>query len=83
MVVIIVGLRTAGQTLNTLTTSLERLCAKEERTWKERIFNQMRLVSFLLRVFDQKHLIRKETRRKTHFFFLRSDIFVDCLTYIA
>jgi hypothetical protein len=43
MVVIIVGLRTAGQTLNTLTTSLERLCAKEERTWKERIFNQMRL----------------------------------------
>jgi hypothetical protein len=82
MVVIIVGLRTAGQTLNTLTTSLERLCAKEERTWKERIFNQMRLVSFLLRLFDQKHLIKKETRRKT-FFFLRSDIFVDCLTYVA
>jgi hypothetical protein len=43
MVVVIVGLRTAGQTLNTLTLSLERLCAKEERTWKERIFNHMRL----------------------------------------
>jgi len=43
MVVIILGLRTAGQTLSTLTSSLERLCSKEERTWKERIFNQMRL----------------------------------------
>jgi hypothetical protein len=69
MVVIIVGLRTAGQTLNTLTTSLERLCAKEERTWKERIFNQMRLVSFLLRLFDQKHLIKKRNK-KTFFCFL-------------
>ena len=45
MVIVIVGLRTAGQTLNTLTSSLERLCTKEERTWKERIFNHMRLVS--------------------------------------
>jgi len=43
MVAVVVGLRTAGQTLNTLTSSLERLCTKEERTWKERIFNQMRL----------------------------------------
>lgn len=43
MVVVVVGLRTAGQTLNTLTSSLERLCSKEERTWKERIFNQIRL----------------------------------------
>jgi hypothetical protein len=82
MVVIIVGLRTAGQTLNTLTTSLERLCAKEERTWKERIFNQMRLVSFLLRLFDQKHLIKKRNK-KENIFFLRSDIFVYCLTYVA
>jgi len=50
MVAVVVGLRTAGQTLNTLTSSLERLCDKEERTWKDRIFNQMRLVSssFLL-----------------------------------
>ncbi len=45
MVVVVVGLRTTGQTLNSLTSSLERLCSKEERTWKERIFNQMRLVS--------------------------------------
>ncbi len=52
MVVVVVGLRTAGQTLNTLTSSLERLCSKEERTWKDRIFNQMRLVSgFLALVF--------------------------------
>jgi hypothetical protein len=43
MVVVVVGLRTTGQTLNSLTSSLERLCSKEERTWKERIFNQMRL----------------------------------------
>jgi len=43
MVVIVLGLRTAGQTLNTLTTSLERLCSKEDRTWKERIFNQTKL----------------------------------------
>lgn len=48
MVVVIIGLRTAGQTLNTLTSSLERLCAKEERTWKERIFNQLKLVSVRL-----------------------------------
>jgi hypothetical protein len=45
MVVVVIGLRTAGQTLKTLTSTLERLCSKEERTWKERIFNQMRLVS--------------------------------------
>jgi hypothetical protein len=44
MVVVVLGLRTAGQTLNTLTTSLERLCSKEDRTWKERIFNQTKLV---------------------------------------
>lgn len=43
MVATVFGLRTAGQTLNTLTSSLERLCSKEERNWKERIFNQMRL----------------------------------------
>lgn len=43
MVATILGLRTAGQTLNSFTASLERLCSKEERTWKERIFNQMRL----------------------------------------
>lgn len=46
MVVVVVGLRTAGQTLNSLKSSLERLCSKEERTWKDRIFNQIRLVSF-------------------------------------
>jgi hypothetical protein len=45
MVVVVLGLRTAGQTSSTLTSSLERLCSKEERTWKERVFNQMRLVS--------------------------------------
>lgn len=50
MVVVIVGLRTAGQTLNALTSSLERLCAKEERTWKERIFNQLKLVSVLINI---------------------------------
>jgi len=43
MVVVVLGLRTAGQTLNTLTTTLERLCSKEDRTWKERIFNQTKL----------------------------------------
>ncbi|CAF1106401.1 unnamed protein product [Rotaria sordida] len=43
MVIVVVGLRTAGQTLNSLTSSLERLCSKEERTWKDRIFNQIRL----------------------------------------
>ncbi|CAF1634581.1 unnamed protein product [Adineta ricciae] len=43
MGVVIVGLRTAGQTINSLTSTLERLCEKEQRTWKERIFNQMRL----------------------------------------
>lgn len=43
MVVVVVGLRTAGQTINSLTSSLERLCEKEQRTWKDRIFNQMRL----------------------------------------
>jgi hypothetical protein len=44
MVVIVLGLRTSGQTLSTLTTSLERLCSKEDRTWKERIiFNQTKL----------------------------------------
>ena len=43
MVIVVVGLRTAGQTLNSLTSTLERLCCKEERTWKDRIFNQIRL----------------------------------------
>ena len=45
MVGVVIGLRTSEQTLNSLTSSLERLCAKEEQTWKERIFNQIRLVS--------------------------------------
>jgi hypothetical protein len=44
MVVVVLGLRTAGQTLNSLTTTLERLCSKEDRTWKERLFNQTKLV---------------------------------------
>jgi hypothetical protein len=44
MVVVVLGLRIAGQTLNSLTTSLERLCSKEDRTWKERLFNQTKLV---------------------------------------
>ncbi len=44
MVAMVLGLRTAGQTLHTLTTSLERLCSKEDRTWKERVFNQTKLV---------------------------------------
>ena len=44
MVVVVLGLRTSGQTLSTLTASLERLCSKEDRTWKERIFNQTKLV---------------------------------------
>ncbi|UJR29895.1 hypothetical protein I4U23_017443 [Adineta vaga] len=43
MVAVVVGLRTGGQTINSLTSFLERLCEKEQRTWKERIFNQMRL----------------------------------------
>jgi hypothetical protein len=43
MVAMVLGLRTAGQTLHTLTTSLERLCSKEDRTWKERVFNQTKL----------------------------------------
>ncbi|CAF2692291.1 unnamed protein product [Rotaria sp. Silwood2] len=43
MVVVVLGLRTIGQTLTTLTTSLERLCSKEDRTWKERKFNQTKL----------------------------------------
>jgi hypothetical protein len=43
MVLTVLGLRTAGQTLETLSSSLERLCAKEERTWIDRKFNQMRL----------------------------------------
>ncbi|CAF1195511.1 unnamed protein product [Rotaria sp. Silwood1] len=43
VLLISVGLRTAGQTLNSLTSTLERLCSKEERTWKDRIFNQIRL----------------------------------------
>jgi hypothetical protein len=43
MVVVVLGLRIAGQTLNSLTTSLERLCSKEDRTWKERLFNQTKL----------------------------------------
>ncbi len=44
MAVVVLGLRTGGQTLNSLTTSLERLCSKEDRTWKERKFNQTTLV---------------------------------------
>jgi hypothetical protein len=44
MAVVVLGLRTGGQTLNSLTTSLERLCSKEDRTWKERQFNQTTLV---------------------------------------
>lgn len=43
MVVVVLALRTAGLTLQSLSTSLERLCAKEDRTWKERIFNQTKL----------------------------------------
>jgi len=43
MVVMILGLRTSGLTLQSLITSLERLCSKEDRTWKERIFNQTKL----------------------------------------
>lgn len=43
MVLVVLGLRTAGLTLHSLNTSLERLCAKEDRTWKERIFNQTKL----------------------------------------
>jgi hypothetical protein len=69
MVVVIVGLRTAGQTLNTLTLSLERLCAKEERTWKERIFNHMRLVSLLFHQQKNKHLIDKNNKNIFLFFF--------------
>jgi len=45
MAVVVLGLRTGGQTLNSLTTSLERLCSKEDRTWKERQFNQTTLVT--------------------------------------
>ena len=44
MVVVVLGLRTSGHSLNSLTTSLERLCSKEDRTWKERLFNQTKLV---------------------------------------
>ena len=44
MVIAIFGLRTAEQTLDTLITSLERLCLKEDRTWKERKFNQTKSV---------------------------------------
>jgi hypothetical protein len=44
MVVVILGLRLVGQTLNALTISLERLCSKEDRTWKERFINQTKLV---------------------------------------
>jgi len=43
MVAVVLGLRTSGQSLSTLTASLERLCSKEDRTWKERIFNQTKL----------------------------------------
>ncbi|CAF0820061.1 unnamed protein product [Didymodactylos carnosus] len=39
--VVIIGLRT--QPWNNLTRTLEYLCSKEERTWKSRKFNQMRL----------------------------------------
>ncbi len=67
MVVVVVGLRTAGQTLNTLTSSLERLCAKEERTWKERIFNQMRLVSFVS-YFSSKAFDYKQRRGEKNIF---------------
>lgn len=44
MVVVILGLRTSGQTLTSLTGTLERLCSKEDRTWKERLCNQTKLV---------------------------------------
>jgi hypothetical protein len=50
MVVVVLGLRTAGLTLNSLTTSLERLCSKEDRTWKERLFNQTKLVRKIINV---------------------------------
>jgi len=43
MVGVVLGLRTSGQTLQSLTTALERLCSKEDRTWKERIFNQTKM----------------------------------------
>jgi hypothetical protein len=43
MAVVVLGLRTSGQTLNSLTTTLERICSKEDRTWKERLYNQTKL----------------------------------------
>ena len=43
--VVVLGLRTAGLSLSWLISALERLCAKEDRTWKERLFNQTKLVS--------------------------------------
>lgn len=51
MVVAVLGLRTSGLTLNSLITSLERLCSKEDRTWKERIFNQTKLVKIKKQIF--------------------------------
>lgn len=59
MVVVILGLRTAGQTLNSLTASLERLCSKEDRTWKERLCNQTKLVSLSPHPAQNKHNIKK------------------------
>jgi hypothetical protein len=56
MVVVVLGLRTSGQTLSTLTTSLERLCSKEDRTWKERvIFNQTKLVRNFVFLFSSNN----------------------------
>jgi hypothetical protein len=66
MVVIVLGLRTAGLTLNSLTTSLERLCSKEDRTWKERIFNDTKLVRkcfFYLLLID-KYMNNNNRRKK-------------------
>ena len=81
MVAVVVGLRTAEQTLNTLTSSLERLCSKEERTWKDRIFNQMRLVSFLFSY--TKHMIMKGRENVFVFLLFINDVFTVCLTYVA
>lgn len=81
MVGVVIGLRTSEQTLNSLTSSLERLCAKEEQTWKERIFNQIRLVSrvtfslslspffvLLHQKTKKKHLIHEKKREKQGYF---------------
>lgn len=41
----VVALRLAEQTFAKLNTALDRLCAKEERTWKERLLNSTQPVS--------------------------------------